>query len=71
MCGSQIAALEGACGAFVSCYEGCDCSDYMCIGGCQAKIDSTCTNAYNPFTSCLIQSCTSQCASATTGPDGG
>jgi hypothetical protein len=27
-------------------------------------------NAYNPFTSCLVQSCASQCTGST-GPDGG
>jgi len=28
-CGSQISALEGACSAFVNCYEGCDCSNQL------------------------------------------
>jgi hypothetical protein len=69
-CGSQISAIESECSAYVSCYEGCDCSNLTCIAGCQSQIDSACMNAYNPFTSCLVQNCTSQCVGST-GSDGG
>ena len=69
-CGSQIAAIEGACSAFLSCYEACECTDLACLGNCQTSIDATCMSAYNPFVSCLTQSCASQCAGGSSG-DGG
>jgi hypothetical protein len=68
-CGSQIASVETACTAYVSCYSGCQCSDLTCISGCLSKIDSTCQNAYVPLASCLSQKCSSPCAGTT--PDGG
>jgi hypothetical protein len=67
-----VASVESACGAYVSCYEGCECSDLTCLQGCLAKIDSTCESADSPLETCIMQSCSSQCnGSTTTGTDGG
>jgi hypothetical protein len=60
-CASQLSSVAIACGAYASCYQGCQCSDIMCIQGCLNKIDDACRNAEEPFAMCLSQSCPSQC----------
>ncbi len=69
-CGSQISSVETSCGAYLTCYQGCQCSDLACLQSCLSKIDGACQNAYGPFTTCLTQSCESQCTT-TTASDGG
>jgi hypothetical protein len=60
-CGSQLSSVASACGAYAACYQGCQCSDLMCIEGCLSKIDGPCANAEGPFAACLNQNCPSQC----------
>src|SRR4029077_9680743 len=61
-CGSQVSAVNSACGAYVACFQGCMCGDFMCLVGCaQTKIDAACSNSYMPLQNCLMQSCGQQC----------
>jgi hypothetical protein len=69
-CSSEIAAVQGACAAYVGCYSTCQCSDVQCLIGCLSKIDSTCQNSYGPFSNCLSHNCMSECA-MNVGGDGG
>jgi hypothetical protein len=69
-CGSQLAALESACGAYVACYQDCECSDLTCIGGCTSNVNSSCEPSVSSVTTCLSQSCASECAGPNS-PDGG
>ena len=66
-CAGQIAAVNGACGAYVACYSACQCSDLQCIAGCLADIDGNCQNSYEPLTQCLTGSCGSECTGSTDG----
>jgi hypothetical protein len=70
-CGSQIGAVQSGCGAYVACYDGCQCSDLNCISGCLGKIDSTCQNSYGPLVSCLSQSCATPCGTSSPKDGGG
>jgi hypothetical protein len=69
-CASQLSSFENACGAYLTCYGACQCSDIACLEDCLTKIEGTCQTADAPFTSCLTQSCPSECEQ-TFGPDGG
>jgi hypothetical protein len=61
-CASQLSSVESACGAYLTCDEACQCSDTTCLAECvTTKIDGACATADGPFTSCLTQSCPSQC----------
>ena len=61
-CSSQISAVEGACSSYVTCYEGCQCSDLTCIEGCEADLmQGSCPSADQSLTTCLSQSCGTQC----------
>jgi hypothetical protein len=68
-CGSQLSSAQSACGAYITCYSGCQCSDFNCITGCLSKIDGPCANAEGPLTMCLDQNCSSQCMAGS--QDGG
>jgi hypothetical protein len=60
-CGSQSSSVETSCSGYLTCYEGCQCSDVACLEGCLSMIDSTCQGPYAQLTSCLTQNCASQC----------
>lgn len=70
-CGSQIASEQGACGAYNSCYEACDCSNLTCLTDCQSRIDSACQSPYGAVTTCLSQNCQMQCAVTVIVGEGG
>jgi len=70
-CGSQLSSVGSSCGAYVTCYSGCQCSDFTCIQGCLNRIDDTCRSAYGPLAICLSQSCPSPCAPPADGGAGG
>ncbi len=70
-CGSQVSSAEGSCSAYFNCFASCQCSDLNCVIGCQGKIDSTCQNAFGPLSTCISNSCASQCNSGGGVPEGG
>jgi hypothetical protein len=70
-CSPDLSSEQTNCGAYVTCYEGCQCSDTACLTGCLAKIDSTCQSADGILTACLLQYCSSECASTTGATDAG
>ena len=72
-CGSDTSSVQSGCGAFVSCYEGCQCSDVLCIQNCESKVTGSCASAYTGLENCLGQHCSSPCGAQSLPPplDGG
>jgi hypothetical protein len=69
-CGAQTSAVESSCGAYLTCYEGCQCSNLSCLAGCLTDIDTACAGVDGKLTTCLTQSCASECTTAIVGDAG-
>jgi hypothetical protein len=64
-CGSDITPASNACGAYFHCYSSCKCLDSACLDGCASKIDTACTLGGAALLTCEMNSCASQCKTAT------
>ncbi len=69
-CGSQSSSAQSSCSKYFACYEACQCSDLACLQECLPKVDSACRNDFDSLTSCLTQSCATQCTTVTSFDSG-
>jgi len=71
-CGSQLSAVESGCSDFIN----CACQNGMIndnmIQACESKeMESSCTNAIGPLSSCETAHCQSQCTTSGSSSGGG
>jgi hypothetical protein len=65
-CSSQLALVESSCQAYITCYEGCQCTDVACVLGCQSKVDNTCSGPGQAQETCMQQHCSQPCTGGIT-----
>lgn len=63
-CGDEVAAIESACGAYLTCLAACDCSDSACQRTCEGQSSTSCMIALGQKT---CAACTSACTTTATG----
>ena len=67
MCASDVSPIESVCGAYISCYQACQCSDGTCVDNCFLAATPACASALQTSNSC--SACKAECrmtATATT-----